>query len=228
MNPKSVPMPKACNLFFIVSLVLFIILSAAGCRKNIHEVSAVQSGGAVNNADAAATPNIILILGDDVGYEVPACYGGQSYSTPFIDSIASAGRRFTNCYSAPSCSPSRFMLLSGKYNFRNYRKWGQMPITTKTIGNMFSDAGYSTCYAGKWQLDGGDNSIRTFGWQKYAVWLPFKLQDEGLEGSRYKSSKIYQDGGYMPQSYSYNKYSEDLFTDYILHFTDSMKNQSKP
>jgi hypothetical protein len=44
--------------------------------------------------------------------------------------------------------------------------------------------------AGKWQLDGGDASIRKFGFDKYRIWLPFKICPEEAEGSRYKSAKI--------------------------------------
>ena len=64
-------------------------------------------------------PNIILILADDIGYKSLTCNGGNLYSTPNIDKLAKKGMRFTQCRSAPVCSPSRFMLLTGKYNFRN-------------------------------------------------------------------------------------------------------------
>ncbi|HXL57988.1 MAG TPA: sulfatase-like hydrolase/transferase, partial [Chitinophagaceae bacterium] len=88
------------------------------------------------------------------------------------------------------------------------------------------DAGYATCYAGKWQLDGGDQSIHSFGFDRYSVWLPFKICPEDAEGSRYKSAKIYEDGGYLPARETNNKYSEDHFTNYLLKFIDS--NKSKP
>src|SRR5215470_2784121 len=82
-----------------------------------------------SNASNSATwsrPNIILIVADDVGYELLTCNGGQSYQTKNLDAMARRGTRFTNCYGAPECSPSRFMILTGKYNFRNYEKWGYM------------------------------------------------------------------------------------------------------
>ena len=77
-------------------------------------------------------PNIIFILGDDIGYEIPTCDGGQSYQTPNIDMMAKEGMRFTQCHASPLCSPSRFMLLTGKYNFRNYITWGNMDQNQKT------------------------------------------------------------------------------------------------
>ena len=130
-----------------------------------------------------------MIVSDDIGYEIPTADGGRSYSTPNIDKIAKGGIRFTQVRAAPLCSPSRFMLFTGKYNFRNYGIWGIMDTTQRTIGNMLQDAGYTTCYAGKWQLDGGDNSIRKFGFDKYSVWLPFKVCPEETEGSRYKTRR---------------------------------------
>jgi arylsulfatase A-like enzyme len=46
-------------------------------------------------------PNIILIVGDDVGYEIPTCDGGQSYQTPNLDRMAAQGRRYTQCHASP-------------------------------------------------------------------------------------------------------------------------------
>src|SRR5262245_1255199 len=78
-------------------------------------------------------PNIILILAYDVGYKSLTCNGGNLYSTPNINKLAKNGMRFTQCYAAPSCSPSRHLLLTGKYNFRNYNEWANMDINQKTI-----------------------------------------------------------------------------------------------
>lgn len=216
------------NLLF-PAFIIIMCIAAISCRKEIKQTDKAVAGVETNNAVAAGKPNVLIILSDDIGYEIPGCTGGQSYSTPNINALAAGGKLYTNCYSSPICSPSRFMLLTGKYNFRNYIQWGRMTTDQKTIANMLGDAGYATCYTGKWQLDGGDNSIRSeFGWQKYSVYLPFYQEYEQQEGSRYKSTKIYQDGGYMPASYSLNKFSDDIFTDYLLNFTDSMQNESKP
>jgi len=208
------------SIFCFVTLLLC-------CNKDIKPDSN-PSADVSHLISNSAKPNILFIVGDDIGYEIPSCNGGQSYSTPNLDAMAAAGMRFTQCHALPLCAPSRISLLTGKSSFRNYTKWGYLSIDQKTIANMLSDAGYATCYAGKWQLDGGNTSIHAFGWQKYSVWLPFLLSSESLEGSRYKSAKIYQDGGYLPAAASLNKYSDDLFTAYLLNFIDSMQNESKP
>lgn len=197
------------------------MLAVAACKKSDYQPA---------NPDTVpvAKPNILIIVADDMGYEVPACNGGQDYSTPNIDALAQSGRRFTECHSAPMCSPSRFMLFTGKYNFRNYFLWGKMDRSNKTFANMLHDAGYITGYAGKWQLDGGDASIHAFGWDKYAVWLPYYVDREDEYGIRYKGAPIYQDGGYLPASQTDSKYSEDEFTDYIISFIDSASQTGKP
>jgi arylsulfatase A len=194
------------------------------CKKiEVTEPTNNIASTSTTNDLVAAKPNIILIVGDDIGYELPTCDGGQSYSTPNIDLLAKNGIRFRQCYASPDCSPARFMLLTGKYNFRNYTEWGVMDRSQRTIGNMLKSAGYATCYVGKWQLDGGDTSIRTFGFQKYNVWLPYKREPEEADGSRYKSTLLYQGGAFLPRSQTLNKYSVDIFTNYALNFIDANK-----
>ncbi len=97
-------------------------------------------------------PNIILIMSDDLGYEVIGANGGTSYSTPHLDEMAETGMRFENAHVMPLCTPTRVSLMTGKYNFRNYVGFGLMKPSEVTFGHLLSDAGYSTCISGKWQL----------------------------------------------------------------------------
>jgi len=60
-------------------------------------------------------------MADDMGYETLSVNGGLSYDTPYLDSLAEHGMRFTHAFSTPLCTPSRVQLMTGKYNFRNYR-----------------------------------------------------------------------------------------------------------
>ena len=205
----------ALNKRFLLFSILMLCIIFCSCRKidNQHYLSA-------NGSDAARTgpPNVVLVVGDDIGYEIPTINGGQSYNTPNLDLLAQQGARFTQCYASANCSPARTMLLTGKYNFRNYTAWGVLERTNRTMGNMFKDAGYATCYVGKWQLDGGDTSIRTFGFDDYEVWLPYVLKPEDAGGTRYKSAPLYSDGGFLPSSETYNLYSVDLFTEHAVNF----------
>ena len=214
------------TIFLLFTIVLcFLTATSTGCKKNKLPTPIIID--TTKDSDFIKQ-NILILLADDMGYEIPTCNGGNSYSTPNINNLAKTGRRFTHCYSAPICSPSRFMLFTGKYNFRNYFLWGKMDRSNKTFANMLHDAGYITGYAGKWQLDGGDTSIHNFGWDTYSVWLPYYVDREDEYGIRYKGAQIYQSGAYLPTSQTANNFSEDEFTNFILSFIDSASATSKP
>ena len=169
-------------------------------------------------------PNIILILADDIGYQTPQVNGGKSYTTPNLNAMAAEGMNFTECHASPTCSPSRFMLLTGKYNFRNYTKRAVMDQGQRTIANMLKDAGYVTACYGKWQLDGGAASVDTFGFDKYCL---FNVSGQTPEnkGARYKNPYLFTNGKYIPDSLTANKYSEDILGDSISNFIDSNKDR---
>ncbi len=201
------------RVYGLLMLAAIFLLQVSGCKKSLNVPN--------QNPNPSGKPNIVLILADDVGYEIPQYTGGQSYSTPNIDLLASSGMQFSECHSSPVCSPSRFMLLTGKYNFRNYTQWGVMDQSQRTIANMLHDAGYATCAVGKWQLDGGDASIRTFGFDSYCVWDPFA---NIVPGVQYKDPLLYENGSNLPFDVVQGKYGEDIIGDYAYNF---MKNNTK-
>ena len=118
-------------------------------------------------------PNVLLILVDDLGAHDVGYSGHSSYSTPNIDQLAANGVVFTQAYAAAAiCSPTRAALLSGKHPARlGITNWipglvpsgkplieptirSELPLQEHTIAEHFSDAGYSTFFAGKWHLGG--------------------------------------------------------------------------
>src|SRR5688572_32362560 len=147
--------------------------AAAGTALAARCATAVP---AVQGADTAkmAVPNILLIMADDLGMECLGSYGGTSYSTPNLDALAKTGLRFTRCYSNPLCSPSRVALMTGQYNYRNYRGWGVFdPQRERTFGHMLKDAGYATSLSGKWQFDSFEkhpHHVRDCGYEEYCAW----------------------------------------------------------
>tara|TARA_B100000902_G_scaffold396201_1_gene456602 strand:- start:91 stop:1377 length:1287 start_codon:yes stop_codon:yes gene_type:complete len=177
-------------------------------------------------------PNIILILSDDLGYETLGCYGGTSYKTPILDSLANTGAMFNNAHVQPLCTPTRVQLMSGKYNFRNYIGFGLMDPNEKTFGHIYSENGYKTCIAGKWQLYSYNppdekpedrnkgQKIEDAGFDEYCVWHAHQTEDKG---SRYKDPIVYQNGRYLNDTK--NKYGDDIFADYINDFIE--KNQDE-
>ena len=88
---------------------------------------------------------------------------------------------------------------------------------------MLKDAGYATCFVGKWQGDGGDSSIHDHGFDRYRVFLPYG-GDQRVR--RYKNPLIYENGTYLSDDFVEGKYSEDLYVDYLTKFIDS--NENKP
>lgn len=214
------------KLALTIALLLALMTS---CKKTFNDALPATAEDVDELRLRAGKPNIILIIGDDIGYEVPQYTGGQSYNTPNLNFMAANGMQFTNFFSHPDGPPSRLALVTGKYNFRNWVKFGLLPDTSKTIANMLQNAGYKTCYIGKWQFDGGDASIKKHGFEKYRVFQPFNIVDNnGMDQfhGRYKSPYLYENASFLPENFVKNKYSEDLFYDYASAFIDD--NKGKP
>lgn len=113
----------------------------------------------------AATPNIVVVLADDLGYGDIGCYGHDVIQTPHIDRFAAQGLRLTSCYSAhPNCSPARTGLMTGRTPFRvGVYNWIPMfsPMHVRrdeiTVATLLRKAGYDTAHVGKWHLNGDFN-----------------------------------------------------------------------
>ncbi len=115
------------------------------------------------SAETQRRPNIVFILADDMGYGDPACYNADSkIPTPNIDSLATAGMRFTDAHAAgPLCHMSRYGLLTGRYPFRtDVSKWRRQPLIEDgqmTIASLLKQNGYRTAMVGKWHLGFHEN-----------------------------------------------------------------------
>ena len=112
------------------------------------------------------TPNVIVIMADDLGYGDLSCYGATSLQTPNIDQLAKEGVRFTNGYcSASTCTPTRYSMLTGNYAFRTQGTGIAPPNSpsiikpgTETVASILKRAGYQTGVVGKWHLGLGGES----------------------------------------------------------------------
>ena len=112
------------------------------------------------------SPNVIVIMADDLGYGDLSCYGATSLQTPNIDQLADEGIRFTNGYcSASTCTPTRYSMLTGNYAFRTKNTGIAPPNSpsiikpgTETVASILKRAGYQTAVIGKWHLGlGGED-----------------------------------------------------------------------
>lgn len=118
----------------------------------------------VSSFAAEPGPNILLIVGDDIGYGDLSCYGNKDVATPNLDSIAVSGTRFTSGYvMAPVCGPSRAAILSGRYPAHilpylgnpSHSATAGLPQEHRLISNYLHEAGYRTAALGKWHLGEG-------------------------------------------------------------------------
>ncbi|MEI7900576.1 MAG: sulfatase-like hydrolase/transferase [bacterium] len=109
-------------------------------------------------ADAPDKPNILFIVGDDMGYADVGFHGCKDIPTPNLDALAASGVRFTSGYvSGPYCSPTRAGLMTGRYQQRfghEFNPGGSegLPLTETTVADRLKAAGYATGLVGKWHL----------------------------------------------------------------------------
>jgi len=123
--------------------------------------------GGKGKEEAKKTPNVLVIIADDLGYGDVSCYGSPTISTPNIDRIAEGGLRFMQAYStAATSTPSRYSLLTGMYPWRNKDAKilpGDAPLIISpeamTVPKLFGRAGYATATIGKWHLGLGSGQV---------------------------------------------------------------------
>lgn len=139
-----------------------VILALSGCGG-----SGSHAGDAEHpNANARRKPNIVIILADDLGFGDMSAYGARFGTsppapTPNMDALAAEGLMFTRAHSSDGvCTPSRYGLLTGKYNWRTFTdiSWDfaapDIPSSDVTLAEFLKTQGYDTAAFGKWHLGG--------------------------------------------------------------------------
>lgn len=196
-------------------------------------------------AEAPKRPNIVIILGDDLGFADLGAFGSE-IKTPNFDSLASDGVRFTNFYTHASCSPTRSMLLSGVdthvNGLGNMDEWtapnqrgipgyeGYLNKQVATLPQLLKDAGYHTYMVGKWHLGKAPDLIPAArGFER-----DFSLLDGA--GSYWDMTNftgavpmsVYtEDGRYLtelPKDY----YATKTYTDKLIGFIEANRGDGKP
>jgi arylsulfatase A-like enzyme len=120
-------------------------------------------------APAPGSPNVLLIVLDDVGYAQLGCYGSD-IETPVIDGLAATGVRLANFHTTSLCSPTRACLLTGRNHHRSGMGrvadlavgypgyWGKPPRENGFLSEILRAAGYATYAVGKWHLSPEDET----------------------------------------------------------------------
>ncbi|MEA3211251.1 MAG: hypothetical protein QOE70_4308 [Chthoniobacter sp.] len=183
-------------------------------------VSAVLGGGAL----AAAKPNILLILADDLAFSDLGCYGSE-IQTPNLDALAKDGLRLTQFYNSARCSPTRASILTGLHphqaGFPNLS--GTLPKTCATIPEVLKPAGYRSYMVGKWHLN-EKNPPTERGFDEFYGML-------GGFNSCWKEEGIYSRWPQGRERRVYAKdqfYSTDVFGDYAVDFINDGQKSGKP
>lgn len=185
-------------------------------------------------------PNIIFLLADDMGYGELGCYGQKEIKTPFLDSLASKGMRFTDFYAGTAvCSPSRAVLMTGLHtghvNIRGNKgdingKWTRIPLkkSEKTIGEMLKVAGYQTAMIGKWHLGLPED---TSTWAK-ARGFDYAVQEQwgkDVNGKEIDERVHWVNNNQDSIFYNYNKHKclDEFRTNFAIDYLDK-KSDDKP
>jgi len=132
-----------------------ISATAVGAMAATHALPAFAQG-------TSRKPNFLFIMADDLGYADLSCYGRREYTTPVLDKLATQGARLTHGYANSSiCSPTRFALITGRYQYR-LRGGLDEPLrggedigldpSHPTLPSLLKKQGYHTALVGKWHL----------------------------------------------------------------------------
>lgn len=216
-----------------IALLLLCACQLAGCSKPADS-STVAGASDIR-------PNILLIIADDLGYADIGIYGGD-IQTPNIDALAAEGMLFTQFHTAPLCSLTRAMLLSGNNNhvagvarqsalglagspYPGYE--AGLSDRIAPLPRLLRDAGYNTYTVGKWHLGlEAEQSPHAAGFTR-----AYNLLQGG--GSHFDSLG-YKDGGSSYRQdealvkYPDGRYSTDVYTERLIEFIDADKDDGKP
>lgn len=191
-------------------------------------------------------PNILLIVADDMGFSDIGSFGGE-ISTPNLDTLASdGGLKLTNFHVAPTCSPTRSMLMSGTYNHlaglgamaewvadnqRNKPGYeGYLNERVAPLPALLKDAGYHTFMAGKWHLGMLDGQgPDSHGFDESFAMLPGAgdhYSDRGL--FPFMAKTPYRENGKgvtLPENF----YSTEFYSDKAIQYIDeAIKGKEQP
>ena len=214
--------------------------------KSLPALALALFSALLSPLNAANPPNILLIVGDDIGYSDLGCFGGE-IRTPHLDALAKRGIRATSFCAGPTCSPTRSMLLSGvdhhvaglgnMHEFTGPKQQGQpgyeghLNDRVATVAQVLHDGGYHTYMAGKWHL-GEEPSAwpAAKGFER-----DFTLMQGG--GSNW-GDMAYPDPAHPRLTFSRNgkpldrlpedHFSTQAFSDFIISCTDENKADGKP
>lgn len=188
------------------------------------------------------SPNIIVVLVDDMGYSDIGCYGGE-VQTPHLDRLAAGGLRFTSMYNTSKCFPSRACLLTGVYAQQCSMSRSARGIkNAATLAEVLKTAGYRTLAVGKHH---STVSLYERGFDRFYGFYygagkscanhfnpGLQRAGEGVPARKKGESRAYCFDGevqapyYTPDDRSWH--TTDTFTDWAIDFLDEYQHEEQP
>lgn len=196
---------------------------------------------------ADTRPNLLLVVVDDMGFSDLGAFGSE-IETPHLDALAGAGVRLTDFHSAPACSPTRAMLMTGtdphiagigtmlevvRPDFKGAPGYeGHLNDRVVTVAELLRDGGYRTVLSGKWHLgQTAETAPVARGFERSFALLPGGADHFGgspLDQIAARGRSIYiEDDRYvteLPKPF----YSSDYFTTRLLDFLDEGADDDRP
>ena len=221
------PLLKSKKILFFPLFLVCLIAWWTGCQVNLQ------------SEQRDIRPNILLIVADDLGYADLGCYGSD-IETPNIDALATKGLRFSRFHTSPLCAPTRAMLLSGNDHHIAgmgiqstdsiaFGYEGRLTQRIVTIPALLRSVGYHTYMAGKWHLGMDSLSIPAQkGFERSFVNLRGAgnhYNDQGIFADNHVTP-YFEDG--EPASWQEGDYSTDFFTEKLIEYIESNKDDQQP
>lgn len=226
------------------TLAVVLAASLAGCAS---DGTSTPQPTPTPAPQASKRPNVLLIVADDLGYSDIGAFGGEIH-TPNLDALANNGRLLTDFHTAPTCSPTRSMLLSGtdhhlaglgtmaemlpsaphQQGKPGYE--GYLNERSLSIAELLKDAGYHTYAAGKWHLGlTEETSAKARGFESSYTLLQGGGSHFAPVAGKLQSydAVTYRENGVIVTPPA-NFYSTDFYTDKLIGYIDANKGDGKP
>lgn len=210
-------------------LPLICALFTNACRN-------ADPAGQASPAPAPApqgAPNVVVFVTDDQGIGDFSGSGHPLIRTPFLDRLAAGSPEVERFYVSPVCSPTRASLMTGRWNYRTgvVDTWigrSMMRPEERTLGEVWSDAGYATGIFGKWHLgDCAPMRPQDQGFQEVLVHRGGGLaqpSEPPANDHRYTNPILFHNG----EALETQGYCTDVYVDYALEFIDASAEAGRP
>ena len=231
------------DLPFGKSGIVILLVLLGGCSEQ-DEVSVQPSAPQQQSSAEPERPNILLIVADDLGFSDLGVYGSE-INTPNLDALARSGILFTNFYAAPTCSPTRSMLLSGtdnhvaglgnmKEDIASNQKGhpgyeGYLNFRVASLAELLGDAGYHTYMTGKWHLgESKDTNPAARGFDKSFSLVMSGSGHFGMLPIFGPGKAKYQDDGKVVDELPEGFYSSKFYAEKMIDYIDGNRDSDNP